>query len=358
MTLEEMGELLRQERERKGLSLEKAAIEMKISRKYLIALEEGQTGELPHPVYAKGFVKNYARLLGLDPEEMGAVLSNHYAVEDEHPREIPRHDAHQDVVRQDLRDAVPSLKSRKASFASMSRQSGFKPSLWLVAPLVLVFAGVAWFFFSSFGQGFNNQGLSMEGALDFFKSKLEAQLPEAPKPSRPAMTQQSGPPSQPQREPAQNKEEKSEAKPETKPELGSESKPEPASTNPGESVPAVQRDLLAITPGPGGIKPAPVREETPEQSVSPEKLAAEAQFAASGKQLVEVNANQPATLEVSTEDGQTRSFTLVKGQRLALRFNDKVVVRFNQAPSVAVKVNGKDYPLEDGKADGRSITFP
>ena len=97
---------------------------------------------------------------------------------------------------------------------------------------------------------------------------------------------------------------------------------------------------------------------SPDQDITPEKLAAEAQFAASGKQMVEVNANQPATLEVSTEDGQKRTFTLVRGQRLMLRFDDKVGVRFQQAPSVDVKLNGKSYPLEGGKADGRNIQFP
>jgi cytoskeleton protein RodZ len=360
MTLEEMGELLRQERERKGLSVEKAAIEMKISRKYLIALEQGQTSELPHPVYAKGFVKNYARLLGLDPEEMGRVLSNHYAVEDDHPRELPDHGARQEVrsevVRQDMRDITARFKARKATFASVSRHSGFKPSLWLVAPLALVFAGVAWFFFSSFGQS-----LSLEGALGLFKARVAAQLPEEPKPAKPSQNQPNGQASQPQRDsaqqPAQSKEEKAESKQEAKPGTGPEPSSAPATTALPESAPSVQRDLLAITPGSGGAKPASTPAEPSGQIITPEKLAAEAQFAVSGKQLVEVNADQPATLEVSTEDGQTRSFTLVKGQRLALRFNDKVMVRFKQAPAVSVKLNGKEYPLDGGNTDGRAVTF-
>ncbi|MFP5238758.1 MAG: helix-turn-helix domain-containing protein, partial [Acidobacteriota bacterium] len=90
MTLEEMGALLRQERERLGISLEQAATEIKISKKYLVALEEGRTKELPHPVYAKGFVKNYAKLVGLDPEEMGRALANHYRADDDHVREAPQ----------------------------------------------------------------------------------------------------------------------------------------------------------------------------------------------------------------------------------------------------------------------------
>lgn len=333
MTLEEMGALLRQERERQDISLEKAAIEIKISKKYLIALEEGYTKDLPHPVYAKGFVKNYARLLGLDPEEIGAVLSTYYAVDDDHLRDTPRYEVH---------DSISSLKERKVSFASSSGSSAFRPSLWLGLPLVLGFAALAWYFFSSASLSFN-----MDGVWNLFRSKIEVQAPETQQPPKPGQQNQSAKPEA--KSPPQAPAPKPEAKPEPK--------PEPAPVASTEAAPAVPRDLLATTPGPGS-KPAPAPQPAVEQDITPEKLAAEAQFASNGRQMVEINANQPATLEVSTEDGQKRSLTLVRGQRLSLRFNDKVVVRFQQAPSVAVKLNGKDFPLEGGKADGRSIQFP
>jgi cytoskeleton protein RodZ len=337
MTLEEMGALLRHERERQGISLEKAATEIKISKKYLIALEEGHTKDLPHPVYAKGFVKNYARLLGLDPEEIGAILSTYYAVDDDHLREPPRYE---------VRDSIPSAKERKMSFASSSGPSVFRPSLWFGLPFVLGFAALAWYFFS--GAGFS---FKMDGVWDLFKSKIEAQAPEVPQPAKPS-----------QQVSAAKPEAKSAPSPQaspSKPEPKGEAKPDPAPEAAQEqAAPPVPRDLLATTPGPGGVKPAPALQPASEQDITPEKLAAEAQFASNGRQVVEINANQPASLEVATEDGQKRSLTLVRGQRLSLRFNDKVVVRFQQAPSVAVKLNGKDFPLEGGKADGRSIQFP
>ncbi|MFP5222475.1 MAG: helix-turn-helix domain-containing protein [Acidobacteriota bacterium] len=331
MTLEEMGALLRQERERQGISLETAATEIKISKKYLVALEEGQTKELPHPVYAKGFVKNYARLLGLDPEEMGTVLSNHYAVDDDQLREPPG---------QDVRESTSGIRERRPSFAPQGA-SGFKPSLWLALPLLLVFGGLIWFFFfSSFGQGF-----SVESVLGLFSSKQEQAAPQSQDAQKPAAPVQ-------------------QAKPvPATPAPKAETRPEPAAPALADQSGPVQRDLLATTPGPGGVKQVPAAQPSQgasasEHDITPEKLAAEAQFASSGKQVVEINAIQPATVEATAEDGQKRTLTLVKGQRLALRFNDKVVVRFQQAPSVSVKLNGKDYPLEGGKADGKSITFP
>lgn len=333
MTLEEMGALLRQERERQGIPLEKAAADIKISKKYLIALEAGQTGELPHPVYAKGFVKNYARLLGLDPEEMGQVLANHYAVDDDHLRDLPRYEG---------QDSGQSIKERRSTLASQAGKGGLRGALLVAVPVVLVLGGLAWFiFFSGLGQW-----LSPQAIMDFVKTKLETQAPapEAPKPAMPAAKPESPPQS-------------AAPKAEVKPEQQTPAAPAPAVSGPAaEQAAPVQRDLLATGSGPA--QPTAPAQPQAEPVITPEKLASEAQFAATGKQVVEINANQPATLDVSTEDGRRRAFTLVKGQRLALRFNEKVVVRFQQAPAVSVKLNGKDYLLEGGKADGKSITFP
>lgn len=74
MTFQEMGEELRKARESRGMSLDEVVEITKISRRNIVALEEGNTDHLPHPVYAKGFVRSYARLLGLDGEELAMVV--------------------------------------------------------------------------------------------------------------------------------------------------------------------------------------------------------------------------------------------------------------------------------------------
>jgi cytoskeleton protein RodZ len=68
----ELGELLRKTREEKRLSLEDAEAATKIRSTYLQALEQEQFDQLPGRIYVKGFLKNYARYLGLDA---GQVLS-------------------------------------------------------------------------------------------------------------------------------------------------------------------------------------------------------------------------------------------------------------------------------------------
>ncbi len=57
-------------RERKGVDLFRAERDTKIRARYLGALERGDYRELPGAVYTKGFLRNYALYLGLDPDEI------------------------------------------------------------------------------------------------------------------------------------------------------------------------------------------------------------------------------------------------------------------------------------------------
>ena len=64
-----VGEELREARIALGVSLEDAAAQLRINKRYLQALEEGRVKDLPGAAYAVGFVRSYATALGLDPDE-------------------------------------------------------------------------------------------------------------------------------------------------------------------------------------------------------------------------------------------------------------------------------------------------
>jgi hypothetical protein len=65
-----LGEMLQAARERKGVDLHRAERDTKIRLKHLAALESDDYAELPGNVYARGFLRNYALYLGLDPDEV------------------------------------------------------------------------------------------------------------------------------------------------------------------------------------------------------------------------------------------------------------------------------------------------
>jgi cytoskeletal protein RodZ len=63
------GEKLRKQREQRGLALDAISNTTKISTRMLRALEEEHFDQLPGGVFNKGFVRAYARQVGLDEEE-------------------------------------------------------------------------------------------------------------------------------------------------------------------------------------------------------------------------------------------------------------------------------------------------
>ena len=63
-----LGDTLRQERESRGVSLEEVAGAIKIAQPILEALEQNDFLSLPGGPFNKGFVRAYARYIGLDPE--------------------------------------------------------------------------------------------------------------------------------------------------------------------------------------------------------------------------------------------------------------------------------------------------
>ena len=67
--MESIGEFFKQVRETKGLTIDEVASKTRIRTDFVKALEEGNFAKLPDQVFARGFVRSYARSLGLDEED-------------------------------------------------------------------------------------------------------------------------------------------------------------------------------------------------------------------------------------------------------------------------------------------------
>lgn len=70
--MSEICTLLKETRQSQGLTLEDVAQKTYIKLPYLQALEEGAIEALPAPVYTYGYIRQYAKLLGLDGSSMVA----------------------------------------------------------------------------------------------------------------------------------------------------------------------------------------------------------------------------------------------------------------------------------------------
>ncbi len=114
------GAWLRRQREVREITLREISDESKISFRYLEALEQDRFEILPAPVFARGFLREYARFVGLDPDE----VVNYYisAVPDEEPEE------------EDGRLII-----------SQERRSSVWPVIGVLAVLLLVLLAFYWF---------------------------------------------------------------------------------------------------------------------------------------------------------------------------------------------------------------------
>lgn len=65
--MDELGHILREAREARGLTLAEAEAQTRINQRFLQALEMGEYAVLPTPAHTRGFLRNYARFLSLDP---------------------------------------------------------------------------------------------------------------------------------------------------------------------------------------------------------------------------------------------------------------------------------------------------
>jgi cytoskeleton protein RodZ len=92
--LPSFGEKLKQEREKRKITLEQISVSTKIGTRMLQALEEDKFNQLPGGIFNKGFVRAYARAIGIDEDQTVAEYLQASGDPPPVPTEIaPRDDA-------------------------------------------------------------------------------------------------------------------------------------------------------------------------------------------------------------------------------------------------------------------------
>jgi len=85
-----LGEKLRQAREERGISISEVAEQTRISPHYLDSIENDDYRTLPGGIFNKGFVKSYAKYVGLDEQEAlqdySRIISQQEGVSSEEPK--------------------------------------------------------------------------------------------------------------------------------------------------------------------------------------------------------------------------------------------------------------------------------
>lgn len=132
--MEELGRFLKAAREEKGITLAEVSEITKIHRRHLEAIEEGQFDRLPGPVYAKAFLRHYARAVGLDPEYVVDQYRQHLGLHNVDEQQVPGEQGLSSVTRYRER------RRRKA----VRRARRLRRWLVIVLVLLAAAAGVYW----------------------------------------------------------------------------------------------------------------------------------------------------------------------------------------------------------------------
>lgn len=82
-----VGQILKEERERKFYTIDEVEKATKIRKELLEALEEGNYKKLPPPTFIQGFIKNYGKFLNLNSERLLAIFRREFS-DQKHPPKI------------------------------------------------------------------------------------------------------------------------------------------------------------------------------------------------------------------------------------------------------------------------------
>ncbi|BBF84229.1 putative membrane protein [Aquitalea magnusonii] len=133
----EVGAALKAARERAGMSLGEVADRLKLSIRQLEAIEHDDFQQLPGATFVRGFVRNYARFLRVDPEPLMARLEQQFPSAVNDVVNLVKHEAQGDAV----------AHAAQASGLDSAQAAGGKAGKWLIIVLLLaaLAAAVAWF---------------------------------------------------------------------------------------------------------------------------------------------------------------------------------------------------------------------
>lgn len=124
----ELGNILKEAREARGLSLDELQSITKIQKRYLLGIEEGNYSMMPGKFYVRAFIKQYAEAVGLDPEQLF----------EQHKNEIPS------TYNEELPEQLSRVQSRKSISPDTSKILDILPKI-LIGVFILGAIALIWY---------------------------------------------------------------------------------------------------------------------------------------------------------------------------------------------------------------------
>jgi cytoskeleton protein RodZ len=328
MTLKELGQALRQAREARGMSLKDAEKRTKIAARIISSIEEGRNDSFPHPVYAKGFVKTYARLLEFDAELVRSVVEQEFVDDSDDDPVLPP----PKLVVKPRRRTAPLVAGLLV--VVLLAAGGYLAYRYLVAPVVA----------------------EKQQRSDTVQSNGSS-VPAAAVPAVSTPSAAEGNATSVQGNAAESAEPVNET---GKASSGAASRavaPAPAemavaADTAGTGAQTAQQSVPQKAPvaPPVPAVPVPQAEQAP--------VAGQKKAAAAGEQQLRVEARLDCWIEARMDDVRDQELFLRAGQAVVFRFDKSLSVKLGNGGGVDVKLNGRAVPVEAAPGDVVTLQFP
>jgi len=317
------GEKMQREREMRSITLDEISESTKISARMLRALEEEEFEKLPGGIFNKGFVRAYARFLGLDEEQAVADYLGAEAESELKNREHVTQDQAK-LSAQMSRDihAVDNLHTIHASADSSAEPQPAQAAGFMTASIILVIVlgvgGFAWKYY---------------GNRVFATSADAAQISSTPtsQPSQPIAT-----------------------------------------TTQPQVLPVVETPAPELTKADDPVKADSPKSDAPKKEEKQARLdsttATELEKPSATEATMEANAVNPSNFRLdihATErswvqvkaDGTTWEGELSPSSSKSFRASKELIVKLGNAAGVELSYNGKALPRFASDARTKTLTF-
>ncbi len=312
MTLQELGQIIREHREISGLSIEEIAGRIKVSARILRSIENGSMEGLPHVVYTKSFVRAFATMVGVEQNLLNDAVAKIFSAE-----------------------ACADVKVDSGFKACPPPPSNLGKGLAFVFCLILLLVGLAtggWYIFTEYGdtmlqyvkQPFSS-GVPASNSSNRTTSREATPLDMAPLASLLAPHEGAAPANE---IPSRN------------------DVPVASSVSPSPSVssPSGATALLLATPSAA-------------EPVSPREARAAPQVEPVAQHVVVVKSRGPCWIGFKV-DGVSKHYTTQTNEPFTITFDKSFEAVFGNPSVVEVTYNGNPYKLEFRPRESAKLVLP
>jgi cytoskeleton protein RodZ len=329
------GERLQRERELRAISLDEIAKSTKIGTRLLQALEAEEFDKLPGGIFNKGFVRAYAKYLGLDEEQ---AVTDFMAAESEKERE-----RRSPIASEENRNAsnpklfaiqggsrADNVYNMRAS-AEVVEQDPPQANGFLMAAVILVFVlGIG-----GFGWKYYNAHSDAKAETSTDQTRQTAPALRTPQPA-PVQTQPS-------------------------PTAATDTAMATSTTPAQVSDATINAAKPATNPSAAAKKPDDIITKSSDASLTAKSITpADTTTKAAtipGAFTLDLRADEQSWVQISSEGKVLWTGMVNKDATKTFRASKELIVKLGNAPGVELSYNGKPLPRFSQDAKTRTLTF-